>query len=100
MHVISRKALRDFAERHPTARGPLDAWYRTARQATWSNLADVQATYPHADLYGACTIFNIGGNNYRLIVWINYAYQRIFIRNVLTHAGYDREGWKDDCECD
>lgn len=41
-------------------------------------------------------IFNIGGNNYRLITFVDYEYQIVFIRNVLTHAEYDKENWKND----
>jgi mRNA interferase HigB len=47
---------------------------------------DVQNTYPHADTYGTCTIFNVGGNKYRLVVKINYARQTIYVKHVLTHA--------------
>jgi mRNA interferase HigB len=100
VHIVSRKRLREFAASHPNAERPLDDWYRTVRSARWATLAEVRATYPHADVYGCCTIFNIAGNNFRLIAWINYRYQRIFVRAVLTHAEYDREAWKDDCDPD
>ena len=77
---------------------PLDAWYRTAKSAEWTSLEDVRKTYPSADgvpvggkVY---TVFNIGGSHFRLIVEINYRTQRVFIRHVLTHAEYDKGGWK------
>lgn len=97
MHVISRKALREFAARYPAANNQLDAWYRAARRARWANIADVRRDYPHADAYGTCTIFNIAGNNFRLVTKVYYEDQVILIRAVLTHAEYDREVWKDDC---
>jgi len=48
-------------------------------------------------MVGTCTVFIIKGNAYRLIVRINYRTGRVFIRHVLTHAEYDREGWKHEC---
>lgn len=99
MHVISRKALKEFWERHPDAKAPLDRWYKTASRATWKNMAEVRLSYPHADAVGECTVFNIKGNDYRLITWIVYPLQRIYIRYVLTHADYDKGGWKGDCGC-
>lgn len=94
MRVISRKALREFSGAHPSARSPLDAWYRVAKAAVWRSLAEVRRTYPHADSVGHFTVFNIKGNSYRLITIINYASAIIYIREVLTHADYDREAWK------
>jgi mRNA interferase HigB len=98
MRVISRSAIREFVERNPKAEKPLDVWYRIAKQASWANIMDVRKDFPPADAVGTCTVFNIHGNAYRLIVKINYRYQTIFIRGIYTHAEYDREGWKDGCK--
>jgi len=97
VNVISRPALNEFAARRSDSKTELDAWYRVARKAHWQSLVEVKNVYPHADAVGTCTIFNIGGNKYRLITKINYARQAIYIRNVLTHPQYDRGNWKDDC---
>jgi len=94
---ISRKAIREFVERHPQSEKSLDAWYRIARQAEWKNLSDVRETYAHADLVGKCTVFNIHGNHYRLIGRINFKHSVIYIRAVLTHTEYDAGEWKDGC---
>ena len=94
MRVISRKALREFGARHPDAGVPLGIWFRIARKATWKSLVDVRKTYPHADLVGPYTVFNIKGNAYRLIVKIEYQFGLIFIRHVLTHPEYDQGAWK------
>jgi mRNA interferase HigB len=76
----------------------LDAWYRTAKSAKWKSLPDVRQTYPSADDVPVeekvFTVFNIAGNNFRLIVGINYETQRIFIEDVLTHPEYDKGNWK------
>lgn len=94
MHIITRRTLLEFAAEHPDAHTPLDDWYRTARRLTWRNIVEVRKTYPHADAVGVFTIFNIGGNKYRLITEINYAGGRIYIIRVSTHAEYSKEDWK------
>lgn len=94
MHVISEKILRDFWADHPDAESPLRAWIRMAEHAKWTCFADVREVYPHADQVGHLTVFNIGGNKYRLVVAIHYNRGRIYIRHVLTHADYDRGQWK------
>ncbi len=99
MHIISRKRLLEFGDEFPEAKDSLDVWYRVAKKARWKNLTETRQSYPHADPYRECTLFNIGGNKYRLITKIYYEDQTILIRFVLTHAEYDKEKWKDDCSC-
>jgi mRNA interferase HigB len=94
VHVISRKRLKEAALRHPELEPALDAWFRIARKASWQNLTDVRNTFANADAVDRWTVFNIKGNKYRLIAEINYRYQRLYIRHVLTHAEYDQEKWK------
>jgi mRNA interferase HigB len=94
LHVISRKRLKVAAIRHADLEKPLDVWFRIAKRASWKTLADVRETFSSADGVGKWTIFNIKGNQYRLITEINYLGHRIYIRFVLTHAEYDKGGWK------
>lgn len=94
MRVISRKALREFALTHEDSERPLDDWYRIAKRLRWTNILDVRKTFPHADAVGGFTVFNIGGNKYRLATSINYRTGKVFIRHVLTHQEYSREDWK------
>jgi mRNA interferase HigB len=96
MHIVSRKRLLEFAEIHADVADPLDLWYRVAKSAEWANLVDVRRTYPATDSVGNCTVFNIKGNDYRLITSIVYATQRIYIKYVLTHSEYNKDKWKDD----
>ncbi|WP_414579555.1 type II toxin-antitoxin system HigB family toxin [Anabaena sp. CCY 9402-a] len=96
MHVISRRILREFCEAHTDSCDALYDWYRVATKAEWNNLIEVQAIYPKAEAVGNFTVFNIKGNNYRLIVDIVYEAQRIYIKYVLTHAEYDKDKWKND----
>jgi mRNA interferase HigB len=95
LRVISRKRLLEAAAWYSDASGPLDAWYRIAKKAAWKNLAEVRKTFSTADSVGAFTVFNIKGNTYRLITWIKYETQKVFIKHVLTHADYDKENWKE-----
>jgi mRNA interferase HigB len=94
VHVISRKKLKEAALRHPELEPALDAWFRIAKKALWQNLTDVRKTFVSADVVEKWTVFNIKGNKYRLITEINYRFQRIYVRHVLTHAQYDQEKWK------
>lgn len=96
MRIISRRPLQEFSAIHPDAAAALNNWYRIAKSARWKDITDVKQVYPTADAAGNFTIFNIRGNNYRLIVDIVYSTQRIYIKYVLTHAEYDREDWKND----
>lgn len=94
MHVISKKKLRDFWEEHPKSQSPLEAWYQIVRHAEWENFSDVRATFNAADQVGQFTVFDIGGNKYRLIAAIHFNRGKVFVRHVLTHAEYDDDVWK------
>ncbi len=96
MRVISKPKLRGASAKYPDAKVALDSWYKTAQKSTWTNLLEVQKTYSSAEAVGNFTVFNIKGNKYRLIVSIDYQRQTIFIKYILTHAGYDKDGWKND----
>ena len=90
MRIIAKKALRELWERQPAAKGPLLAWYREVEHEDWATPADVKAKYGSASIIGSeCVVFNIKGNDYRLVVRINYAYRIVYVRFVGTHADYD-----------
>lgn len=97
MHVISKKKLREFWEQRPEAESPLRAWCRVAEHASWETFADVKQTYPNADQVGRCTLFNIGGNKFRLVVIIRFNAARVYVRHVMTHKEYDKGTWKGKC---
>lgn len=96
MHVISEKKLREFWAEHDDAEKPLRSWHRVAEDAEWTKFADVRETYPSADQVGKFTVFNIGGNKYRLIAAIHFNRGKIYIRHVLTHEEYDKGTWKNE----
>ncbi len=92
--MISKSAWRNVIANDHTVEGPIGEWYKIATHAEWSSLAEVKKTYPHADFVEPFTVFNIKGDTYRLIVKIEYRRQMIFVKHFLTHAEYDKGGWK------
>jgi mRNA interferase HigB len=93
MRVIALSTLKQFVESgaYADAREPLLAWYRHALRADWGAPADVKREFGSASiLRDGRVVFNIAGNKYRLVVWINYAYRVVYVRFVGTHAQYDR----------
>lgn len=99
MRIISRSKLREFWRRRPEAEGPLAQWYKVASRAEWKNFAEVRDTFRHADPYCDCVVFDIKGNDFRVITIILYRVRQVYVRYVLTHAEYDKGNWKDDCNC-
>ena len=96
MHVISLKKLRTFWAEHPDAERPLRTWFKVVSHAVWANFGEVRALYPQADQVGKFTVFNIGGNKYRLIAVIHHNRGKVFVRHVLAHKEYDKGKWKED----
>ncbi len=97
MRVITKRRLQEFWKQHPNAESPLRHWFNAARFADWNSLADVRQSFAHADPVGDCIIFNIAGNNYRLIAVILFRVKIVLVRQVLTHKEYDKGDWKSDC---
>jgi mRNA interferase HigB len=98
VHVISQKALREFARKHADAATPLGAWLKLARRRHFQNLAELKRTFASVDMVRVkgrdFYVFNIGGNKYRLVAAIHFNAQRLFVRHILTHADYNTERWK------
>lgn len=94
MNTISYKKIREFVRLYPESESPLHAWYKVAKKASWRNIVETRKDYPHADLVGRYGVFNIAGNNYRLIAEIHFESQLVLIRHILTHAEYDKGKWK------
>ena len=91
MRVISRKALRVLWEDHPEARQALQAWYADVKHAAWKSPTDIKRAYRNASFVANNrVVFNLKGNQYRIIVAIQYKFQIVFIRFVGTHQDYDQ----------
>lgn len=90
MRIIAKRTLRAFWNRHPRAKGPLEAWHQEVDLADWATPSEVKAQFRSASvLQHSRVTFNIAGNHYRLVVKINYPYRIVYIRFVGTHARYD-----------
>jgi len=94
MHVISKSALITFCEKHHDAKKPLATWYQLIEKENFFDFNELREIFASADYVDGLTVFNIGGNKYRLITSIHYNRQKVYIRNVLTHSEYDRGDWK------
>ena len=100
MQVISRKPLIEFWQENPDAESALRQWYKIADTASWTSLEDVRNDFANADGVTVkypggknvtATVFNIGGNKYRLITKIDYQYFYVHVKAMMTHKEYDRE---------
>lgn len=96
MHIITQKRLKAAWGIYPDAEKPLRKWYTEINNLRFHSFVELRRRYPAADQVGQLTVFNIKGNHYRLIVLVDYAYGKVFIRRFVTHAEYDKEGWKND----
>ena len=94
MRVIALSTLKAFWKdnaAYKDAKEPLLAWYRHTLHADWSSPAEVKADFRSASvLKNGRVVFNIAGNKYRLVVWINFPYRVVYVRFIGTHAQYDR----------
>jgi len=95
MHIITRKRLNEFAEKHPDAKSALQHWHKQAKTNDFKSFTDLRKTLGSADQVSNLTVFNIGGNKARLIAAIHYNRRTIYIRAVLTHREYDEGKWKE-----
>ena|ERR1043165_3446624 len=91
MVVISYKTIRDFSEICPEAKTPLDYWYNVTADADWRSHAELKTTFPSADFVGnERYVFNIAGNNYRLIAAVNFKIRTVYIKYIGLHKDYDK----------
>lgn len=95
MRIITRKRLNEFAKKHLEAKSALQNWYQNAKSNEFSSFAEIRKNFSSADQVGKLTVFNIGGNKFRLITAIHYNRKIIYIRAVLTHVEYDKGNWKE-----
>lgn len=89
MRLISNKALREFALRHPDAGRPLQAWRKLIEGNAFHGFADLKRVFNSVDKAGGYYVFDIAGNRCRLIAAIHFNTQTLYVRAVFTHAEYD-----------
>lgn len=91
MRIIALKTLKDHWQllNRQDSEEPLKAWYAIAKEASWDHFAQVREQFGSASAVGDRVVFNIAGNKYRLVTYINYDFHTIYVRFVGTHAEYD-----------
>ena len=91
MRVITEEPLKEYIARFPDTQTALQSWLKTVKNALWNNFADVKRDFNSVDNVGNQRyVFNIRGNNHRLVVVIKFTIQWIYIRFIGTHAEYDK----------
>lgn len=93
LNVISRKGLEERIAAHPDCGRSALAWLKVARKAQWRSLDDVRGQFPSADQVGVLLIFNLRGNRYGLIVRVSWEAGMLFVKELISHAEYDRKEW-------
>ena len=91
MRIIAKKKLVEYYTFHPQAKSALDEWYEKTEEAEWQSFNDIKRTFKSVDYVGnQHYVFNIKGNDYRLVVVIKFTPKNVYIRFIGTHAEYDR----------
>ena len=101
MRIIKVLRVREFGQKHGQAQQALERWLGLTKLGEWTSLADVRRTFGHADQITvrsgrAVVVFNIKGNDFRLITAIHYNTGKVFVLRFLTHAEYSKDAWKDE----
>ncbi|MFM9382623.1 type II toxin-antitoxin system HigB family toxin [Pseudomonas sp. UV AK001] len=95
MHVITGKRIREAKAKWPNAATALDHWLAVAKGSRSPDFSALKALFPAVDKVGEFHVFDIGGNKLRLIAYVRYRPQKLYIRHVLDHREYDRGKWKE-----
>jgi mRNA interferase HigB len=92
MRIITFAAIREYVKKHADADAPLRDWYKKVKKSDWSCLADIKKTFNSVDYVGNDRyVFNIKGNDYRLVAIVLFAVKKVYIRFIGTHKEYDKK---------
>jgi mRNA interferase HigB len=90
VRIVAKRTLREFWKQHPKLKGPLEAWHQEVARADWASPSEVKQQFGSASVVPDNRVmFNIAGNQYRLVVKVNYPYRIVYIRFIGTHETYD-----------
>jgi mRNA interferase HigB len=95
MKLANLAEVERFAARDRLARRALQTWVTAVRYAEWKHFAGLKKTFRSADKVGRFVVFNVGGNKYRVIAVVDFAFQQVHVKAVLDHSQYDRGRWRD-----
>lgn len=94
MHIITQKRVWDAKREFPTAANALEGWYRVIHKNRFSNFAELKQVFGSVDKVGNLYVFDIRGNELRLVANIHFNRQKVYVRNILTHKEYDKGHWR------
>ena len=90
MRVVTEKRIRDFIEREPRSADAMWQWVDAIEAANWRNPGDLKRTFASASFIGDLTVFNVGGNKYRIAAFVHYRKRIVFIKRIGAHKEYDK----------
>lgn len=90
MRIVTEKKIREFIEREPRSSGVMWRWVDTIESSSWRSPAGLKATFAVASFVGDLTVFNVGGNNYRVVAFVHYRKQIVYVKKIGTHKEYDK----------
>ena len=90
MRIVTEKRIREFIDHEPRSAAAMWQWADVIESATWRNPGDLKAMFASASFVGDLTLFNVGGNKYRIAVFIHYRKQIVYIKRIGTHEEYDK----------
>ncbi len=94
MKTLNRRRLKEYSAGHPDAADALQAWWKAAQRSVWSTFSDVRQSFNSASYVDPVVVFNIRGNAYRLVTYIDYERGLVVLKWFGPHAEYDKERWK------
>jgi mRNA interferase HigB len=89
MRIISIKMLREFWQKHPAAESVLRQWHSIVEQTDFTDFSHIHEFFNAADYVPPYVVFDVAGNNYRVVVVVQYRAKRLYVREVMTHREYD-----------
>jgi len=101
LRIITEKALKEWSLKHARAKVSLAKWVRVVKLSRWNTLVDIRATFPSADQISlgsgrSVIIFNIAGNQFRLVCAVHFRTKMVFALKFMTHSEYDKMSWKNE----
>ena len=90
MRIVTEKRIREFIEREPRCSDVMWRWADAIESSNWRNPGDLKASFAAASFVGDLTVFNVGGNNYRIVAFVHYRKQIVYVKRIGTHKEYDK----------
>jgi mRNA interferase HigB len=90
VRIVTEKRIREFIERNPPSKGAMWNWVDSIESAAWRNPGELKRTFGSVSFVGGLTVFNVGGNKYRIAAYVHYRKQIVYIKRIGDHEEYDQ----------